>query len=204
MLTTLCIDPGHGGPQPGCSGNGLIEKELTLQLACMMADICDSLYHGVAVHVTREGVEQTSLPLAERGAISQKVKADMVCVLHFDTNPDPAVGDLSTYYLAGDDVARVVAQELEHVAPMALRPHAAIPRVAEPTGWTSHAYNVLHTHAGRHPVLVECAFLSNPRHAHYLKSTHGIPALAAAIMSGLTPGLELIEAQKLKGAVLHG
>lgn len=203
MHVTLTVDPGHGGEQPGCSGGGLVEKDLTLELAHNLADVCDSLFHDLTIDVTRKGDE--TMALSKRGQLSQAANADIVCVLHFDTNADPKAGDLTAYHLDGDDIARLMAQEIEHMAPENLRWHGARADplkavVALPEGWTQRGYNVLHPHTGRHPVLVECAFLSNPRHVAFLESTHGMPALALGIMSGLVPGIRVVEANKLANA----
>lgn len=199
MHITLTLDPGHGGDQPGCSGGGFVEKALTLELAHNIADICDSLFHDLQVDITRKGDEH--LALSRRGELSTMANADLVCVLHFDTNADPAVGDLTAYHLPGDDVAQIMGRELEYLAPPDLRGHAGLqPVAAVPEGWTQRAYNVLHPHAARHPVLVECAFLSNPRHTSFLQSTHGMPALALAVMGGLVPGIRMLEATKLAAA----
>ena len=36
MAKKIVIDAGHGGDDPGASGNGIIEKDKTFQIICMI------------------------------------------------------------------------------------------------------------------------------------------------------------------------
>ena len=47
----IVIDAGHGGDDPGSSGNGIIEKELTLKISQYMYDRLKQL--GIPVTMTR-------------------------------------------------------------------------------------------------------------------------------------------------------
>ena len=47
----VVIDAGHGGDDPGSSGNGIIEKELTLKISQYMYDRLKEL--GIPVTMTR-------------------------------------------------------------------------------------------------------------------------------------------------------
>lgn len=50
-MTKIVIDPGHGGSDNGASGNGIIEKNLTLDISKYMYDQFDKL--GIPVSITR-------------------------------------------------------------------------------------------------------------------------------------------------------
>ena len=54
-LTGVVIDAGHGGADPGASGNGIIEKDLTLLISKYMYDRLREM--GVPVKMTRSGDE---------------------------------------------------------------------------------------------------------------------------------------------------
>ena len=51
MKYKIVIDPGHGGDDPGAIGNGIIEKDLVLDISKEMYNIFQSL--GVPVYITR-------------------------------------------------------------------------------------------------------------------------------------------------------
>ena len=51
-LKGIVIDPGHGGTDPGASGNGIIEKDLNLLISKYMYDRFREL--GIPVKITRE------------------------------------------------------------------------------------------------------------------------------------------------------
>lgn len=54
----IVIDPGHGGEDPGASGNGIIEKNLTLEISKYMYDRFKEL--GIPIYITRTTDETIS------------------------------------------------------------------------------------------------------------------------------------------------
>lgn len=54
----IVIDAGHGGEDPGASGNGIIEKDLTLKISQELYDKLKSL--GIPVYLTRTTDETLS------------------------------------------------------------------------------------------------------------------------------------------------
>jgi N-acetylmuramoyl-L-alanine amidase len=47
------LDPGHGGTDPGATGNGLQEKNLTLDIALRIRDLLVNNYNNVSVRMSR-------------------------------------------------------------------------------------------------------------------------------------------------------
>jgi len=52
-LFKLFLDPGHGGKDPGAEGNGLEEKDITLEIAKQIQDILTNHYQNVSVKMSR-------------------------------------------------------------------------------------------------------------------------------------------------------
>lgn len=57
-MAKIVIDAGHGGEDPGASGNGIIEKDLTLKISQYMYDRFKDL--GIPVKMTRTTDETIS------------------------------------------------------------------------------------------------------------------------------------------------
>lgn len=66
--TKIVIDPGHGGTDPGATGNGIIEKDLNLAISRYMYNRFREL--GIPVTLTRD--DDTTLSPSER---TQKILA---------------------------------------------------------------------------------------------------------------------------------
>ena len=60
-MTKIFIDPGHGGSDSGAVGNGLQEKNVTLQIATRVRDMLVNEYEGVSVRMSRTGDQTVSL-----------------------------------------------------------------------------------------------------------------------------------------------
>ena len=58
MSLKVIIDPGHGGTDPGASGNNIIEKNMTLDISKTMYDEFKRL--GIPVYMTRDTDETLS------------------------------------------------------------------------------------------------------------------------------------------------
>ncbi|GAB4345264.1 MAG: N-acetylmuramoyl-L-alanine amidase [Desulfobulbaceae bacterium] len=110
-IRRIVIDPGHGGKDPGAMGNGLKEKDITLQVAKKTAEVLRSRY-GYEVLLTRN--EDRYLPLEERTAIANTRKADLFVSIHVNAHPDKKTRGVETFYLnlaTNSEAMRVAALE---------------------------------------------------------------------------------------------
>ena len=79
----VVVDAGHGGHDPGASGNGVQEKVITLKAALELASKLKNL--GINVRLTRD--TDVYLKLGERTSIANSVKADVFISLHCNALP---------------------------------------------------------------------------------------------------------------------
>ena len=175
----IVVDPGHGGADPGCRANGLIEKELTLHTALLIRKLSGTV--GVPLCLTRDADE--TLGLAARGRRAAAFGTDQVVCLHFDTNPDPGVGRLTCYCNESDRRSRRLAARVIAAAPPILTSGSRTIFV-EATGWKRRACHVVRAYQAP-TLLVECAFLSNHQHQTFLQAPLGLPGLATGLLCAL-------------------
>ena len=115
-MRTVVLDAGHGGRDPGAAGlDGLVEKDLTLDLARRMRDRLTRW--GFRVVMTRDGDE--TVELSERAARADAARGDVFVSLHVNASPRPALGGVETYVLDASDERHsdVVAARENGVAP---------------------------------------------------------------------------------------
>jgi len=112
-IRTIVIDPGHGGVDPGASGNdGLHEKEITLDVALRLRRRLVQ-NHGFSVRLTRES--DSTLSLRERVEFANGAGADLFVSIHVNRFPSEPVYALETYYFgAGSDDSAVRRAEREN------------------------------------------------------------------------------------------
>jgi N-acetylmuramoyl-L-alanine amidase len=109
----VCIDPGHGGSDPGTSGAGILEKQLNLDVAVRFGDLLQA--NGYAVVYTR--TTDVALGNTERAKLCNAAKATILISVHHNGSTDP-----KTDYTAGlyqKRIDRDLAQTISaHVAPV--------------------------------------------------------------------------------------
>lgn len=80
-MAIVVLDPGHGGSDPGATGNGLKEKDLTLDIAKRTRDILEANYN-VTVKMTRTG--DTYPSLSERANYANRLNANLFVSIHIN------------------------------------------------------------------------------------------------------------------------
>jgi N-acetylmuramoyl-L-alanine amidase len=94
-IARVVIDPGHGGHDPGARSNGLTEADLVLDVAVRLEALLRE--EGVDVVLTRRTA--TFVPLEERTAIANRVKADLFLSIHANASPRTSTSGIETYFL---------------------------------------------------------------------------------------------------------
>jgi N-acetylmuramoyl-L-alanine amidase len=78
----LYLDPGHGGSDPGATGNGLSEKDVTLDIALKIRSILVDQYANVEVLMSRTG--DTTKGLNQRTNEANSWGADFYLSIHIN------------------------------------------------------------------------------------------------------------------------
>ncbi|WP_309148069.1 N-acetylmuramoyl-L-alanine amidase family protein [Qipengyuania flava] len=110
-LPLVVIDAGHGGHDPGASGQGYREKTIVLGLARALRDALEK-EGGVRVALTRE--DDRYLVHAERVEIARRLDADLFLSIHADSAGEAAeVTGASIYTLSNQASSEAAARFAE-------------------------------------------------------------------------------------------
>lgn len=91
----IIIDAGHGGIDPGSDSQGILEKDLNLEIALKLQEVL--LENGYSVLMTRE--EDNSLALRERSDFANEQEADLFISIHQNCYvQDESVNGIEVYY----------------------------------------------------------------------------------------------------------
>jgi N-acetylmuramoyl-L-alanine amidase len=83
-----CLDPGHGGTDPGAVRGTLVEKELNLDIALRVRALLDSTVYNVTL--TRSD-NDTTLGNSARAQICNASNAQLVLSIHLNASTDATV-----------------------------------------------------------------------------------------------------------------
>jgi N-acetylmuramoyl-L-alanine amidase len=103
----IALDPGHGGRDPGALGvRGTQEKGVVWAIA---GELRQQLMAGGRYRVMLTRAGDSYVPLRERVARAQAVRADLFLSIHADSHPDPGVRGASVYTLSDEATDREAA-----------------------------------------------------------------------------------------------
>lgn len=81
-MVKIYLDPGHGGTDSGASGNGLLEKNVTLDIARRVRNILTNEYSNATVRMSRTGDQTVSL--TQRTNDANQWGADFFLSIHIN------------------------------------------------------------------------------------------------------------------------
>ncbi|MBX3745063.1 MAG: N-acetylmuramoyl-L-alanine amidase [Verrucomicrobiae bacterium] len=205
-VRTICLDPGHGGREPGQKNGTRLEKTYTLALA---EEVRRQLVRaGFQVIMTRESDE--TVDLVERAAIAQRRGADLLVSLHFNASPNGGseASGVEVYALTPEGArstnASVDAGPWQEAAGnrhdprnLLLAYHLQRALVRDLPGTVDRGVRrarfVILRLAEMPAALVELGFMSNPSDARWIYSEAGRRQAAASIVAGLRAYAQAVE-----------
>lgn len=170
---TIGLDPGHGwAGDPGSSGNGLVEKDVTLQIALLAKQILESQGYRVVLSRTADDAN----PLSRAAEVINMAAPDLVVSIHTNSVSGGGEGTESCYTVGkstdadSQALATLLTDQVSSTFSLRKRgdfPENAPDRCARSasTGWAQ-----LYIHDMDPPTaLIETAFLSNADEAALLR-----------------------------------
>src|SRR5213596_3400862 len=95
-FAVVVLDPGHGGQDSGAMCGGVLEKDLTLDVARRIDRLLNS--EGIATLMTRVG--DTYVSLGDRAAFANRARKSIFVSIHFNEDNKPVASGVETYYAA--------------------------------------------------------------------------------------------------------
>lgn len=164
-LTGVIIDAGHGGADSGAIGNGIVEKELTLEISKYMYDKLKSL--GIPVAMTRNtdiGLDSVSRP---KKALEPFGSGKDVLVISNHINAGGAEGAEVIYALRNSDKFSNII--LNNLSKKGQKIRKAYQRRL-PSNSNKDYYYMMRNTPNTESVIVEYGFLDNKNDASKLKN----------------------------------
>jgi N-acetylmuramoyl-L-alanine amidase len=97
-LRTVVIDPGHGGMELGAKGKlGHLEKDITLAIALKFKALVEK---NMVFQVVLTRDKDIDVPVENRAAIANNVKADLFISIHTNGSRQKAAEGSETYFLS--------------------------------------------------------------------------------------------------------
>ncbi|WP_101842561.1 N-acetylmuramoyl-L-alanine amidase [Halobacillus sp. Marseille-P3879] len=177
----IFIDPGHGGSDSGAEGNGLQEKDLTLEIALQTQGILDHEYEGHSLQLSRTTDQKVSLD--DRTDMANNWGADYLVSIH--VNAGGGTG-FESYTYNGSYPGKDETNRLSGIV------HDEI---VNQTGFNDRGKKEADFHMVRESampaVLTENGFIDNGTDAEYLKSESYLTNIARGHAQGIADALNL-------------
>ncbi len=191
----IIVDAGHGGDDGGTQGNGILEKDGTLEIAKALTK--ELRRRGLPVLMTRE--VDVTLALEQRAALANEKPRLCFVSVHLNQSGSAKAEGIETYYAWPKklDVVRTlrtewkVSNSMELADERGLRLAALVQKAAvKATGATERELRnngqLIVLNSTLCPaILIECGFVSNKSEAEKLKSDDYQQKLAEGISDGI-------------------
>lgn len=179
---TIVIDPGHGGSDPGAVGlNKTFEKTMTLSMSLKLRDalaqkgarVVMTRTTDVDVHSHNATAKQE---LQARVDVAERAKADIFVSVHHNASTNRALGGIATYYTPNTQYDTMLAKAIQN-------------RMAGASGLQNNGIKTAEFYVTKRSsmpaVLLEIAFISNPKEEALLNSNWFQNKIVASIVQGI-------------------
>ena len=174
-MTTIAIDPGHGGKDPGAVGNGLQEKNITLAISKKVAELLRG--QGLEVILTRTTDRYIDL------TPERTPKCDLSISIHVNAGGGQGLETWVSLFnqpAKSKKLGQAIQDNILKLAPFKNR---GLKTRANSKNNADYLYML--RQAKGVPVLVECGFIDNAQDANILKNTANLNKIAEGITNGI-------------------
>jgi N-acetylmuramoyl-L-alanine amidase len=179
----ICIDPGHGGTDPGAEGFGLLEKNVSLDIAFKLRQFLEQ--ENIEVVMSRD-MDQTLQP-ADRVKLINQLGADYVISIHCNGGPVSAKGVETIYGYGNDDGKRLAENILDQIASLGIERRRAYYKLNA----KREDYFYIIREVEPVSIIVETGFITNPSDNHLLSQNSFRKKIANAIATGIYNSIDL-------------
>lgn len=201
-ITTIVLDPGHGGADSGAVGHRRIyEKKAVLDIAKRASDLLKA--QGMVVRMTRD--RDYFVPLSKRTSLAKLWGADLFVSIHLNSAENASVAGIETYIASSAGFASTMGARADPRSYsgngydkknmlLAYYLHRGmLTQVKTTDRGIKHArFEVLRS-APCPAVLLECGFISNKAEAGRIINRSHREALATGIVAGIMSYVEKTE-----------
>lgn len=170
----VCIDPGHGGNDPGACYDGVVEKHVNLRAATFLQNALKKA--GVDSFLTRS--DDVHVGLGTRVSLANAGGADLFISLHANASPSPNPHGVQVYFY---DVSLKSARIADALLPPLVEVHGEESQWSRIIGGKFYVLQFTRMPA----VLVEMGFLSNDADRVLLSSDGYLAKLMGALAAGI-------------------
>ncbi len=183
MSLRMCVDPGHGGEEPGAVFNGYKEKDLNLKVASLLKRELERC--GIEVVMTR--ASDITMSLSARAKIAKENKCTALISVHFNAYNEKARGTEVIY-----SFKKECLESSKWIAECILNEAVKLGTIKRGI-WTKESnkysgrnyYGILRGIEPLPGVIAEGLFLDNLEDIKFLKDTEFLKNLAIAYARGI-------------------
>lgn len=179
------IDAGHGGNDPGTSDNGLVEKEVTLDIAKRLDQVLTN--NKIKTYMVRTG--DKFIDHRDRIYLANDMKASLYISIHCDWFDNPKYGGTQTFYTTAKDLRLGGLTELQYAKFV----HNELINTIKSNnrGISDRPTLAAVKYATMPSILIETGFLSNPGDATNLATGEYRQKIADSMASGISQSLKM-------------
>lgn len=182
------IDFGHGGSDPGAIGNGLLEKDVNLNVGLEVVEILEEK----GVEVTTSRTDDIFVSLGDRVKMANAAGADIFVSIHINGHSNTAANGLETFSYPGSSVGAILSKDI----------HEAVWKTGlfkANRGLKTANFQVLRQ-SKMPAALTELGFISNKDDADIIRKKANQSRMAKAIAKGILKHLGV----EMKGTKIIG